>query len=179
MLIERQSGGIMRSADISQYDIHEKKNYDIRSIDDEIRADVLCSQLLKQCYLHLVDNHQLSNEEASRLCYGAAYFLCEYLIPDRRVNLFDITPKLIRQFSGNWYIIKNMEPNLVELTGILEGVAAFSDYCLSLGLMSGPQVEELQISCADLDYYQKRIDSFYAIKDDGYFKWDADCPLKS
>ncbi|WP_432821904.1 hypothetical protein [Trichloromonas sp.] len=169
----------MSSADFSQQDIFAKNNYDIRSLDDEVRADVLCGRLLKQCYLYLVETHELSAAEASRLCYGASYFLCEYLIPDRRVNLFDITAQLIRQFAGNWYIIKNMEPNLAELTGILEGVMAFYDYSCSLGLVSGQQLQEVQSSCADLAYYQGRIDSFYAIENDGYFQWNADCPLKS
>ncbi len=169
----------MSSADISQQDIFEKTNYDIRSLDDEIRADGLCGRLVKECYLHLINHHELTAEEASRLCYGVNYFLHEFLIPDRQVNLFDITPQLIRQFGGNWYIIKNMEPNLAELTSILEGVLAFYDYCRNLKLISEQQLEEVQISCADLDYYQSRIDTFHAIENDGYFKWDADCSLKS
>lgn len=169
----------MSSAEITQQDIFEKKNYDIGTLDDEIRADGLCGRLVKECYLHLVNHHELTDEEASRLCYGVSYFLHEFLIPDRQVNLFDISPQLIRQFGGNWYIIKNMEPNLAELTSILEGVLAFYDYCRNRELISEQQAEEVQNSCADLDYYQSRIDAFYAIENDGYFKWDADCPLKS
>ena len=164
---------------MSSTDIFEKKNYDISSLDDEIRADGLCDQLLKQCYLYLIDIHRLGAEEASRLCYGVSYFLREYLIPDRRANLFDLAPQLIRQFAGNWYIIKNMEPNLAELTGILEGVVAFYDYLNHLQLISRQLLEEVQHSCAELDYYQGRIESFLAIEKDGYFKWDDECPLKS
>jgi hypothetical protein len=168
----------MNSAETTPQDLFEKKNYDIHSLNDEIRADGLCDRLLKECYLHLVNHHELTAEEASRYCYGACYFLQEYLIPNRQVNLFDITPQLIRQFGGNWYIIKNMEPNLAELTGILEGLLAFYDYFRHLELISMQHLEEVQICCADLDYYQSRIDTFYAIENDGFFKWDADCSLK-
>jgi hypothetical protein len=168
----------MISVDVSQQDIFEKNNYHIHTLEDEIRAEALCDRLLRECYLFLVDHHGLRAEEASSLCYGASYFLREYLIPDRRVNLFEITPNLIRQFAGNWYIIKNMEPNLAELTGILEGVVAFYDYLSQLQLISDKQNQELKHSCGDLDYYQARIDAFHAIENDGYFNWDADCPLK-
>lgn len=169
----------MSPSNISQQDLFEKQNYNLGSLDDEIRADGLCGRLLKECYLHLVNHHQLSAEEASRLCYGAGYFLHEFLIPDRQVNLFDITPQLVRQFAGNWYIIKNLEPNLTELTDMLEGVLAFYDYCRHLDMISEHQLDGVRTSCSDLDYYQQRIDSFYAIENDGYFIWDAACPLKS
>ncbi|MEJ2201420.1 MAG: hypothetical protein P8X63_10470 [Desulfuromonadaceae bacterium] len=167
----------MSAMERSQQDIFEKNLYDITSLEDEIRADLLCDRLLKACGLHLMEHHRLSAEEASRLCYGASYFLREYLIPDRRVNLFELQPRHIRQFAGNWYIVKNLEPNLTELTGMLEGVLAFHSYCHSLGLVSGQQAETIQASCADLDYYQSRIESFFAIENDGYFQWLADCPL--
>jgi len=160
-------------------EIYDRNNYNIDSLEDEIRADALCDRLLKECYLHLVDHHQLSAEEASRLCYGVSYFLREYIIPDRRANLFDITALQIRQFAGNWYIIKNMEPNLAELAAVLEGVFAFYDFLLNRKLIPAEVEQEVRKSCADLDYYRERIDSFYAIENDGYFSWDAACPLKN
>lgn len=167
----------MNTTNLSQQNLYARENYDIRSLDDEIRADNLCDQLLKECYLDLVNQQELCAEEASRLCYGVNYFLREYIIPDRRVNLFDITPQLVRQFGGNWYIIKNMEPNLTELTDILDGILAFHDFCRTRNLCSDAQDAEMRVTCSDLSYYQGRIDSFHAIENDGYFAWNAACPL--
>lgn len=167
----------MDSSNRAPQDLFNKENYRIASLEDEIRADRLCEQLLKECYLYLVEQQELSAEEASGLCFGASYFLREYLIPDRRANLFEMSPRHIRQFAGTWYIIKNLEPNLAELTGILEGVLAFHCFCCGLGLVNDRQTKTIQASCADLDFYRQRIESFFAIEDDGYFPWLADCPL--
>ena len=158
-------------------DIYLKTAYDVRTLDDEIRIDGYCEALLKECYLLLVKEYELSPEAASKLCYGAGYFLREYLIPEQQTNLFDIDPQQVRQFAGNWYIIKNMEPNLSELTTILEGVTAFYQYCLDRKLISPDLFETVRATCADLAFYQERIDSFWEIEKDGYQQWNAACPL--
>jgi len=158
-------------------DIFTKTAYDVRTLDDEIRIDGYCEALLKECYQLLVDAYELSPEAASKLCYGAGYFLREYLIPEQQSNLFDVDPQQIRQFAGNWYIIKNIEPNLSELTTILEGVTAFYQYCLDRELIAPALLETVRAACADLAYYQERIASFWAIEKDGYQQWNAVCPL--
>ncbi len=156
----------------------QRDSYRIAGLDDEIRADQLCHELLRRCYLHLVEAHELAAEEASRLCYGVSYFLCEYLIPEVRISPFDLTAQEVRRFGGHWYIVRNMEPNLIELTAILEGILAFAAFCRERELMTGDQVAAIEGACAELDFYRERIDSFWAIEKEGYDAWRAACPLK-
>lgn len=156
----------------------DRESYRIATLDDEIRADRLCHELLRHCYLYLVEAHELPAEEASRLCYGAGYFLCEYLIPEVRISPFDLTAVQVRRFGGHWYIIRNMEPNLAELTGILEGILAFAAFCRDRQMMTVEQVAGIEEACAELNFYRARIDSFWAIEKEGYDAWQAGCPLK-
>lgn len=156
----------------------DRESYRIATLDDEIRADQLCHELLRRCYLYLVEAHELPAEDASRLCYGVSYFLCEYLIPEAQISPFDLTAVQVRRFGGHWYIIRNMEPNLAELTGILEGILAFAAFCRAQRLMTAEQVTAIEGACAELDFYCARIDSFWAIEKEGYDAWQSGCPLK-
>ncbi len=167
----------MNAFEQSEDEVFNKASYSIRTLEEEVRADNLCSDFLKHFYLDLVGQIGQSPEEASRLCYGASYFLKEFLIGDRRDNLFEAPAARIRQFAGNWYIIKNMEPNLPELLGMLEGVQAFYEYSARVDMVSAGFVQEVTRLCADLSFYKERIEDFLAIEGDGYFAWDAACPL--
>ncbi len=162
----------------SEDEVFNKDNYNISTLEEEIRVDNLCNDFVKHFYLDLVEQLGLAPEEASRLCYGVSYFLKEFIIGDRRENLFELPAKRIRQFAGNWYIIKNMEPNLPELLGMLEGVQAFYEYSHRVDMVSEVFVQQVTSLCADLPFYKERIEDFLAIEGDGYFAWDAACPLK-
>jgi hypothetical protein len=109
---------------------------------------------------------------------GADYFLRDFIISDRRENIFLIESDRVRQFGGNWYILSNMEPNMEELGDILAGVAAFYEYCNALELIDKETNDEIAAHCLALNNYQERIEAFHNIADDGFIKWDADCPVK-
>ncbi len=118
---------------IPRDELFKKQNFDIDDLQDEIRVDELCGRLLRFFYLDLMEREAMSSAEAGALAHGADYFLREFIIPDRRENIFELRPGRVRQFAGTWYIIRNMEPNMAELTGILNGVEAFYRYCWRLG----------------------------------------------
>ncbi len=154
------------------------ENFEIKDLQDEIRVDRLCSDFLRTFFLDLVERSGLSPEQASPLAYGADHFLREFVIPDRQENIFRLSPGRVRQFAGNWYIVKTMEPNMTELRGILEGTQAFYEYCHRCGLVSGEFLEDLRRDCADLDFYAARIEAFWAIEGDGYLSWDRACRIE-
>ncbi len=151
--------------------------FNIANLQDEIRVDELCGALLRFFYLDMVEEGNLPPVQAGLLAHGADYFLREFIIPDRQENIFLIRPGRVRQFAGNWYIIKNLEPNMAELGGILAGVEAFYLYCQKLGRVSNELVNDVRRDCADLDYYAERIERFWAIKENGYIAWDRECSL--
>ncbi len=158
-------------------ELFKKKNFDIADLQDEIRVDELCCRLLRFFCQHLVQEG-LTPADAGALAQGADYFLREFVIPDRRENIFALSPGRVRQFAGNWYIIRNLEPNMAELTSILKGVAAFYHYARQMGKVSNELADQVAEECLDLPYYRYRIESFWEIQGDGYLAWEKECPLK-
>lgn len=155
-----------------------KKDFDIRTLQDEIRADALCERFLRLFREHLVEREGRSPEEAGALAHGADYFLREFVISARRENILEIPPKRVRQFAGNWYIVKTLEPNMVGLGQILQGTEAFYAYCRDIDKVSPETAEGVREECAKRDYYQNRIDRFWKIEGDGFLAWEQECPLK-
>lgn len=153
-------------------------DFSIADLDDEILADKLCVEFLTAFHKYLLKDKELDPLLAGSRARGADYFLRDFIISDRRENIFLIESDRVRQFGGNWYILSNMEPNMEELGFILAGVATFYEYCHSLGLVDKETNDEIAAHCLALNYYQERIDAFHAIADDGYIKWNADCPVK-
>jgi hypothetical protein len=125
-----------------------------------------------------VENEKLPAAQAGALAHGADYFLREFIIPDRRENIFALRPGRVRQFAGNWYIVRNLEPNMRELANILKGIEAFYDWCFRVGKVSVELVETVRQECSQLDYYRQRIEDFWAIEGDGYLAWERECTLK-
>jgi len=155
----------------------DKSAFHIGSLDDEIRVDKLCADLLKHLLQHLTKEDGLEAERAGELCHGADYFLREFIIGDRQANLFLVGADQVRQFAGHWYIIRTLEPNRAELAGILDGVAACYTFLNEQELVPDQKVSEITEACNNLDYYVARIESFWAIENGGFDEWRAGCPL--
>ncbi|WP_305043011.1 hypothetical protein [Geoalkalibacter sp.] len=158
--------------------VFAEENFTVADLADEIRVDELCRSLLRRFYEHSTQEKGLSAEDGAALAWGADYFLRDFIIAERQDNLLRISPARIRQFGGTWYIIKNLEPNMGELSAHLRGIAAFYRFLADQGLISAHQAEELAEACADLAFYHERIESFWAITGDGYLSWERACSLK-
>jgi hypothetical protein len=152
--------------------------FDISSLDAEIRADRLCEALLRIFCHYQAEEGGLRPEDAGSLAHGADYLLREFIIGDRRENIFKVAPERIRQFAGNWYITKTLEPNLKELQSILQGTAEFYGFLSGFGLYPAEQTAKVRNFCRDLDYYQQRIDDYWSISEDGFSAWNTACPVE-
>lgn len=153
------------------------QNYNIDSLESEIRADRYCTQLLKHFHQWLL-KQQREALEAGRLAAGADYFLREFLIGARRQNIFSATAEQLRQFGGNWYIISNLEPNYAELEQMLLGTALFYNYCNEQNLFKTEDAKAIDIITQQKPFFSDRIEDFHQLQDDGYSAWDQACPLK-
>jgi len=151
--------------------------YEIRSVEDEIRVDQQCVGLLRHLFNDLTVRGGMSPQLAGEACHGADYFLREFIIGDRHENLFAAAAEHVRQFAGHWYIVRTAEPNLAELQGILGGTEEFYRFLLRQGLVAEDTVAAIAGQCRDLDYYRQRIDDFWAIEGGGYDAWRQACPL--
>ena len=152
-------------------------DYDIKDMDDEIRVDKLCVDLLRHLYQDLTQGQNIESEQAGSLCRGADYFLREFIIAEKCENLLQVEAKRVRQFAGHWYITRTPEPNLTELGEILSGTDAFFRFLSRQQLVSKENAEAIAEQCHEHDYYQARIDSFWDITDGGFDSWRQECPL--
>lgn len=156
----------------------DPKRYAINSLDDEMRVDAACVGLLRQLFLNLTRQYAMEPGQAGELCHGADYFLREFIIADRKENLFTIDPLRVRQFAGHWYIVRALEPNTGELHGILAGTAAFYRFLAEQGLVTTDMTTEILANCADSVWHQQRMEEFWNIRGDGYAAWRQGCPLE-
>jgi hypothetical protein len=154
-----------------------KVDFKLGTLDDELRVDELCKELLMEFYNRMLADG-IPPDLASRLAGSADYFIRDFVISIKGRNIFCETPGLVRQFAGNWYVVSNLEPKGEELAGHLEGIRAFYRYLHSRELISAGFLELIEAECDDLGYYSGRIDSFWAIVDDGYLAWERECSLK-
>jgi hypothetical protein len=149
----------------------------ITSLQEEIRADRLCHDLLRRFALELTAGGQFAPAAAGALAHGADYFLREFVIGERRENILQLHPERVRQFAGNWYIVRNLEPNLQELLAILEGVTVFYRFLAEHSLVEPALAAAVAEQAADSAYFGTRIEAFWAIESDGFGRWDRDCPV--
>lgn len=161
----------------SQIDALNRKSYVIETLEDEIKADNNCKVLLKQFHSYLLNNKNIPLIEAGSMASGADYFLRDFIIDNRRINIFDISPDLVRSFAGNWYITSTLEPNMAELESILTGISHFYRFCAERNSVNPEIAQKVHQACSQTEYYQQRIENFHNISGDGYIDWNSECPL--
>ena len=153
------------------------ETYIIKSLEDEIRADQNCKELLKDFLLNLLKDKSITPLEAGSIASGADYYLRDFMIDNRQTNIFEISPELVQSFAGNWYIINTLEPNMEELSSILTGISYFYSYCAKKKIILMTMAEKVIKGCNQHDYYRQRIENFHNLSGDDYFAWNNACPL--
>jgi len=154
------------------------QNYNIDSLDSEIRADRYCTRLLKHFHLWLLEERRYEALDAGKLAAGADYFLREFMIGARRQNIFSAGEEQLRQFGGNWYIISNLEPNSAELEPMLLGTALFYAYGSEQNLFNTKKAAAIEATAGETSFFSERIEGFHRLEDDGYTAWDQACALR-
>ncbi len=153
------------------------EQFDITSLDDEMRVDALCITMIRTFFSIMTQQTDLEPADIGRFCHGIDYFLREFVIAECRDNLLQLDGSHVRRFAGHWYIVKNLEPNIGELALILDGVAAFYSFLASHDLVTSEQADIIRTCCAERDFYQQRIEDFWAIEGDGFLAWRDEVPL--
>ncbi|GFE58850.1 hypothetical protein [Geobacter sp. AOG1] len=154
-----------------------KKDFDQETLDDSLRVDRLCQDILR-CFYDALLEGGLSPEEATRMANGADYYIRDFVVDNRARNIFDERPGLVRQFAANWYIVSTIEPDVAQLGQYLDGILAFYRYLHDHKLVSARFLRQVEQECGDLAFYERRIEEFWAIKGDGYVAWEKACSLK-
>lgn len=167
----------MNSATTSQEPKINPDDFTITNLEDEIRVDGLCQGLLKHFHQYLLQTCNTNPQEAGAQAGGADFFLRDFVVDGLRRNIFQISATQVGGFAGNWYIHRTLEPNMKELESVLRGVASFYRFCAANNWVDPTIAAEIERTCADLDYYQQRINSFHDLAGDDYPAWCEECPL--
>jgi len=155
----------------------DKRDFVPTTLEDELRVDRLCSDLLHRFYNESMEAG-LSPEEATALAGAADYFIRDFVVSIKMRSIFDERPGIVRQFAGNWYIVNTMEPLASEIDGYLAGIRGFYRFLHGHQLISLKFLNMIEAECAERDYYESRIESFWDITGDGYLAWEKECSLK-
>ena len=145
--------------------------------EDFMRVDSLCSAILLNFYEHL-QAEGLSAEDATELAKGADYFIRDFVVDFKALNLFYELPGIVRQFAGNWYIVNTLDPDILLLSKHLQGIRAFYGYLCDRKLISAGYLMTLEKECGMLSFYEGRIESFWGIEGEGFPAWEMECTLK-
>jgi hypothetical protein len=155
-----------------------KTDFDIATLEDELRVDSLCRELLLAFYYERL-SAGLSEHDATLLANSADFVVRDYLIGTRQLNILETSGGVLRKFAGNWYIVNTLDPTITELEGHLRGINEFFSFLADHGAITPEALAEIAADCHNGDYYRRRIDSFLAITGDGYYAWEEECSLKN
>ncbi len=156
---------------------YNRSDFDIVTLDDELRVDSLCRDILMAFYNDRLEAG-LGEEEATLLANSADYFIRDYVVGFRQANILAETGGLVRGFAGNWYIVNTLEPSAREIATHLRGIREFYHYLRRQGAIGDGFLAFIDRECSDLEYYGRRIESFWNIKGDGYYEWEGECSLR-
>lgn len=151
-------------------------DFEIETLEDELRVEELCRSLLQQFYLNLQEKEGLTPEKASELAYSADYYLRDYVVDALRQNILKPHSGQLRYFAGTWYCTRTMEPEYAVLEVHIEAVSRFYCFLSDLGLVSMDELDIIRKETADLEFYRERLESFLGLSGDGYEKWLSLCP---
>ncbi len=153
---------------------YEYDEFDCETLEDEVRVDRLCRQLLQQFYDYLL-NSGLTDQRASELAYAMDYYVRDYQVDFLQQNILRPQPEQIRYFAGNWYITHSLEPTLEVLDCHLEGLRAWYTFLHTRHLIAADELAELLQETTQRVFYRDRIERFLALAGDGYEAWDRAC----
>ena len=155
----------------------EHDDFDFVSMEDELRVDQLCQELLKQFYQDMQLGGRTPHQ-ASDLAYAVDFYVRDYVLDFARQNIMRPQPGLVRKFAANWYITHTLDPETALLERHLEGIREFYRFLHKRHFVSGDELAWIEQEAASSDFYRQRIESFLEIYGDGYVAWEAECPLK-
>lgn len=154
----------------------DHEDFEFETLEDELRVDDLCRQLLQQFYNHL-QNIDLTPQRASELAYSVDYFVRDYLLDFLQQNVLRPRPGQLRYFAASWYITRTLEPDLVVLERHLDGIIAWYRFLRDRHLISADELAMLEQEAVQRDFYCSRLKDFLALAGEGYEAWDRACPL--
>jgi hypothetical protein len=154
----------------------ESDDFNFATIEEELRVDGHCQTLLTSFYRNL---QELGNtaQRASSMAYSADYYVRNYLLDFARQNVVRPKPGIVRYFAASWFITHTLAPEMSVLELHLEAIQEFYRFLNRQHFISADELNIIEAEVGQADYYRERIERFLAIVGDGFFAWDAECPV--
>jgi len=156
----------------------EHDDFEFATLEEELQVDQRCQQILKYFYLHLQQAGMVA-ERASELAFSADLYVRDYLLDFACQNIMRPQAGIIRKFAGSWFITHTLDPELVLLERHLAAIVELYRFLHRQHLVSADELAFLLEEAGQVDFYQKRIDTFLNISGDGFVEWNAECPALS
>ncbi len=153
----------------------EHDDFEFETMDEELRVDERCQQILKQFYLFL-QQRGMSAEQASELAFSADLYLRDYLIDFGRRNIVCPQPGIVKKFAASWFITHTLDPEIELLERHLAAITELYRYLHRQHLISAAELTLLLQEAGELEFYRQRIDSFLNLTGAGFAAWNAECP---
>lgn len=157
--------------------LFEQDDFEFDTLEEEVRVNERCQSLLESFYRSLLDRG-MEPQEASDLAYCADHYLRDYLIDFGRQNVARPVPGVVRRFAANWLITRTLEPDMQVLERHLRGIRELYAFLRRQHCISAEELAWLEDEAGQSDYYRRRLESFLALRGDGYEAWEAECPLR-
>lgn len=154
----------------------ESDDFDFATIEEELRVDERCQSLVT-CFYREMQNLGHPPQVASNLAFGADYYLRNYLLDFARQNVVRPKAGIVSYFAANWFITHTLAPEMIVLDLHLEAVREFYRFLQRQHFIAADELAFIEEEVARGDYYRQRIERFLAIIGDGFFAWDAECPV--
>ena len=149
-----------------------KKEFDQETLDDALRVDRLCQDILKHFYLSL-QGEGLSPETATRLAGSADYYVRDFVVDNRVHNLFEERTGLVRQFAGNWYIVNTLEPSHAEIGLLLRALRLLYRYLGATGVLDPDDARAVAEMLEDGEFFHRRLEDFWSLTPHDVPAWRA------
>ena len=157
--------------------VFEHDDFEFTNLEEELQVDQRCQLVLKYFYLHL-QQQGMAAGRASELAFSADLYVRDYLLDFARQNIVRPQPGIVRIFAASWFITHTLDPELALLERHLSAIAEFYRFLNRQHYISADELAFLLEEAGQVDFYQKRIDSFLSINGDGFVAWDSECPAK-
>jgi hypothetical protein len=155
----------------------EHDDFEFATLEEELLVDQHCQHVLKLFYLYL-QQLGMTPEAASEMAFSADLYVRDYLLDFAKQNLVRPQPGIVNKFAASWFITHTLDPEMVSLERHLSAITDLYRFLHRRHLISADELELILEEAGQMDFYNKRINSFLNITGDDFVAWDAECPAK-
>ncbi len=95
-----------------------------------------------------------------QLEYSSFFVMSYFFVYEDVLSVLETDDSTIRKFLGNWYIRKNMSPNLKEMMEILSALFDFFEFLFTRELITDEQFEIIKQVCIDKVWFENRLKTY-------------------